>query len=64
MKLSKVFNDMVGKPYDAAEVKKEADKAGFTRVRRQPTMGTCDHRTDRLNVLVDPKGIIEKFYVG
>lgn len=65
--LSKIFNDMVGKPFDEVAARQQAKQEGFDRVRiwtPDIAAGTMDVGRDRVNIHVNKKNIVTNVYIG
>jgi len=63
--LSKEFNDMVGKPFNEAAFRTQAQKEGYiSRVIREGERFSKDKRTNRVNAQLDEKKNVANIYFG
>lgn len=63
--LSKEFNDMVGKPFNEAAFRTQAQKEGYiSRVIPHGGKFSKDKRTNRVNAQLDEKKNVANIYLG
>ena len=63
--LSKEFNDMVGKPFNEAAFRSQAQKEGYvSRVIQHGAGFAKDIRTNRVNAQLDEHKKVDRIYLG
>jgi len=63
--ISKEFNDMVGKPFNEAAFRTQAQKEGLlSRVIPHGGRYSKDKRSNRVNAALDEKKNVERIYLG